>query len=144
MTRTLLVLAALALGPASAPAQTQEQFVGTWYAEMREESTIYDKPYDMRRELLHNRNDSTKTNTNRYYRGAELVAETVATYRWGVDNGVYWTVCQTVLANGQASICSTRNEYDIVSTSARELRYKSRRSGTVYSMIRVTEDFTLP
>ncbi len=139
-----LVLALLTLAPSPARAQSQADFVGTWYSETPGEGTFQGKAYDMRRELLHNRPDSTKTNTNRYYQGATLVGESTATYAWGVANGVYWTECRTVISGSQSSVCSTRNEYDIVSVSAREIRYTSRRSGTTYSMIRVSDDFQLP
>ena len=138
------ILLVVALSPALALAQNQADFVGTWYSETPGTGTINGSPYEMRRELLNNRNDSTKTNTNRYYHGNQTVAETVGTYSWGVADGVYWTECRTVLSNGAASTCSRRNEYDIISVNPREIRYKSRTSGTTYSMLRVADDFRLP
>ena len=125
-------------------AQSMSEFVGTWYSETKENAVVFGKPYDMRRELLNNRSDGTKTNTNRFYLAGEVVAEAVATYVWGVERDVYWTTCQTSIANGRASVCSTRNEYDIISVGSREIRYRSRTSGTTYSMIRVANDFRLP
>ena len=139
-----LVLLLILVRPVLAKAQTMSDFVGTWYSETKREGVVDGKPYDMRRELLQNRSDSTKTNTNRYYKGDTLVAEIVATYSWGVQDGLFWTECRTVLSEGQASLCSTRYEYDIVSINPRELRYTSRSSGTTYSSLRVKDDFRLP
>lgn len=140
----LVVLSSVVGRAQSGRAPRLSEFVGMWYSEIKGDGLVNGKPYDIRRELLNNRSDGTKTNTNRYYSAGTVVAEIVATYSWEVDNGVYWAVCQTVISNRQASTCSNRNEYDIISVGAREIRYKSRASGTTYSNLRVTDDFRLP
>jgi hypothetical protein len=143
--RALLVLLAVALvSPELARAQKTGDFVGTWYSETKEDKVFQGQAYDLRRELIVNRDDGTKVNTNRYYRNGVAVGETVATYTWGVDAGLYWTVCRTLIVGGQSSTCSTRNEYEIISVGPREVRYKSKTSGTTYSSIRVASDFRLP
>ena len=143
---TILLL--VTLSSVLAQAKGSSAFVGMWgmwYCETKENKLIDGKSYDIRRELLNNRSDGTKTNTFRYYSAGKVIAEKVVTYSWGVDNGVYWTVCQTVLpSNGQSYACSTREEYDVISVNAREMHYKSRRSGTTYSSRLVADNFRLP
>jgi hypothetical protein len=127
-----------------AAAEIPAAWVGSWYSETKEDKQYAGKNYDIRRELLVNRADGTKTNTFRYYAGTQMIAESTATYAWGVDNGVYWTVCRTVIRNNQAAACSTRAEYEVLSSTAREMRYRSRASGTTYSILRVNDNFKLP
>jgi len=139
-----LVFAAIALVAPPARSELPKAWVGSWYTEAKEDKEVAGEKYDIRRELLVNRGDGTKTNTFRYYNRGKLVREFVVTYRWGVDSRTYWTVCQTVLVSGEGTPCSTRFEYDVISVTDREIRYKSRQTGIEYSAIRVADDFKLP
>ena len=125
-------------------AQTPAAWVGTWYSETKEDSTYAGKKYDIRRQVAINRADGTKTNTFRFYAGSQVVGEDIITYSWGVDKGTYWTVCRTVIRNNKAESCSDRQEYDAVSATATETRYRSRSSGRTYTTLRVNDNFKLP
>ena len=140
----IFLLVLIALSPVHVRAQAPQAWIGSWYSETREDKLIDGKKYDIRRELLVNRGDGTKINTFRYYNGGQVVTEAVVTYVWGVDNNVFWTVCRTVLMNGEATACSVRFEYDVISTTVREIRYKSRQTAIEYSILRVADEFKLP
>jgi hypothetical protein len=133
------------LGP-GLPAQAagKKEMTGTWYAELKEAGQFNGKRYDIRRQLTTNRADGTKVVTFRYYAGAQLLGEVVTNYRWGAENDVYWTECQTTNSGGSFAPCAGRIEYDLVAASAYTLRYKSRQSGITYDLTRVREDFRLP
>jgi hypothetical protein len=119
---------------------------GQWYTEVRnDKNKIVDgRKYSIRRELLVNRADGTKTNIERYYAGRRLVYESVSTFRWGVSGNVYWSVCQTIVTNGKASTCSYRSEYDVIAATSKEFRYKSRNTGITYVSYRKPDGFRLP
>ncbi len=122
------------------------ELVGSWYSETTEDKdkVINGKPYTIRRELLVNRADGTKSNIQRFYSGATLVDESVTTYKWGVDGNLYWAECQTSLYMGAAESCSYRYEYDLISVSAQQIQYKSRTTGVIYVSRRVPDNFRLP
>ena len=146
------MLVVVALSSPLARAQSAADLVGTWYLESKESGSIGGIAYDIRRAILSNRSDGTKTNISRFYSDGKALAqadgkalaEVIETYSWGVDNGIYWTVCQTVMSSSRSITCSSRAEYEIVSVNARETRYKSKRTGTTYTLLRVADDFRLP
>jgi hypothetical protein len=128
-----------------ARAADRDAWVGVWYVEVKEDGDVYGKKYNIRRELIVNRADGSKVNTFRYYQSNRIVTEVITTYsRWGVDNGVYWTDCQAVLHDGAQRACSAHNEYAVVSVTPREIRYKSKQTGILYAIQRVTDSFRLP
>ncbi len=129
-----------------AQAASMPELVGSWYSETTEDKTkiVAGKPYTLRRELLVNRADATKSNIQRYYDGSQLVAEIVTTYKWGVQGNLYWAVCQTDIYNGAATPCSERYEYDLISVTPSQIRYRSRKSGITYTSRRVPDSFRLP
>jgi hypothetical protein len=139
-----VLFALIASTPLQAVADRPAAWVGAWFSETKENKDVGGDKYDVRRELLVNRADGTKTNTFRYYDNGRLVKEFVVTYEWGVDGKTYWSVCRTILVSGDTTPCSARFEYDIVAVSAREIRYKSRKTGIDYTAIRVADDFKLP
>ncbi|ODM75295.1 hypothetical protein A6452_37375 [Bradyrhizobium elkanii] len=114
---------------------------GKWYSE-----TTEDKLFDgtIRKDLAVSRADGTKTITARYYAGNQCVAERIATFRWGVDNNVYWTECKTLRKYGAALACPARLEYELISVTPNEFQYKSKKSGITYTNRRVSDDFDLP
>jgi hypothetical protein len=140
----ILTFASVALAAVSARAQVPQTWVGSWYSETKEDKEVAGEKYDMRRELLVNRGDGTKRNTFRYYLGGRLVKEFVVTYRWGVTDKTYWTVCQTILVAGEATPCDARFEYDVIAVTDKEVRYKSKQTGIEYSALRVADGFKLP
>jgi hypothetical protein len=91
------------------------ELVGNWYSEATDggNRTVDGKRYTMRRELLVNRGDGSKSNIERYYNGPTVVFEIVTMFKWGVNGGLYWTECQTNLFKGSAKPCSDRFEYDL-------------------------------
>jgi len=129
-----------------AQAASMPELVGSWYSETTEDKTkmVAGKPYTLRRELLVNRPDGTKSNIQRYYDGSQLVAEIITTYKWGVQGSLYWTVCQMDIYNGAATPCSERYEYDLISVTPDQIQYKSRKSGITYTSRRVPDNFRLP
>jgi hypothetical protein len=139
----LLLLTSLAK---TVQAANMAGLVGQWYTEVREDKNkvIDGRAYAVRRELLINRTDGTKTNIERYYSGNRLVYESVSTFRWGVTGNVYWSMCQTIVTNGKASSCSYRSEYDIIAATPGEFRYKSRNTGVTYVSYRKPDAFRLP
>ena len=143
----IVILSSLALPfDKAAQAANMSNLIGQRFTEVREDKNkvINGKSYMVRKELLINRADGTKTNIERYYAGSHRVSETIVTYKWGVENNVYWSVCQTVLENGTASACSYRSEYNIISAAPQEIRYKSRTTGVTYASRRVPDRFRLP
>ena len=127
-------------------AASMSELVGSWYSETTEDKNkvIDGKRFTIRKELVINRADGTKTNIQRYYSGTLLVFESVATYRWGVNNNLHWSVCQTVLYKGATKSCSERFEYDLISVSAQQYEYRSRGTGVIYVSRRVPDYFRLP
>ena len=127
-------------------AASMSDLVGSWYSETTEDKNkvVGGKRYTIRRELLINRADGTKSNIERFYSGSQLVDEAITTYKWGVDDNLYWSVCQTSIYRGAATPCSDRFEYDLISVTAQLFKYKSRRTGVTYESRRVPDDFHLP
>lgn len=117
---------------------------GKWYSESKEEKSFEGENYTIRKELAINRADGTKTIVFRHYAGDQCVAERTVAYRWGVNNNVYWTECQTVGINERALACSDRQEYELISVTPKEVQYKSRNNGVTYTNRRVSDDFSLP
>jgi hypothetical protein len=128
----------------SADAVEVSDLTGNWYTEAKDTTAIGDKRATLRRELLQNRADGSKTNTFRYYGDEGMLAEVVVTYQWGVNDDFFWTECKTRTINGATTECSERIEYDLISVTRRELKYKSLASGVTYSARRVANNYRLP
>jgi len=130
----------------SGQAASMSELVGNWFSETTEDKNkvVDGKPYTIRRELLINRADGTKSNIQRYYSGARLVTEVITTFKWGVNDNLYWAECQTVLYKGAATPCSDRYEYELISVSAQQIQYKSRKTGVTYVSRRVRDNYRLP
>ena len=105
---------------------------GKWYSE-----TTEDKLFDgtIRKDLAVSRADGTKTITARYYAGNQCVAERIATFRWGVDNNVYWTECKTLRKYGAALACPARMEYELISVTPNEFQYKSKKAASLTPIV---------
>jgi hypothetical protein len=121
-----------------------KEMVGAWHAEIRGDSSVEGRKYNIRRQIELNRADGTKIVTFRYYAGNKRIFEQIITFSWGAENDVYWAVCQSVASDGRVQSCSQRTEYDILSVDDQTLRYRSRSSGTTYNHKRVEDNFRLP
>ncbi len=140
---TLFALASASFAVAGEDPSTQ--LVGGWYGERIHSGEVQGKPFNHRRWLTTHRSDGTARDVFRYYLNDQLQVEYVEDYTWGVQDGVYWNVCQSQHHTGSATVpCAERSEYVIRSVTAREFRYYSKKSGIEYSMVRVPEDFQLP
>lgn len=114
---------------------------GKWYSETTEDKSFGGA---IRKDLAVNRADGTKTITFRYYAGDQCVAERIVTFKWGVDNNVYWTECQTLRRYGAALVCPGRLEYELISVTSNETQYRSKKDGIAYTNRRVSDDFDPP
>ena len=129
----------LLLAPCEGQAASREELTGLWYSHLNEEGTVDGVSYTFRCQVVNNRADGTKETRFRYYAGDQLVYELVASYRWGVENNVFWAECVTATARGRTNRCSGRFEYDVLSVTPRLFQYKSRQTGIIYEAIRVEE-----
>ena len=137
-----LVLTVACIG--SALAFSFDALVGQWFTELEEKSTYQGEPYTIRKQIEDNRADGTKTATFRFYDNCRYVGELVNVLDWGVDKGVYWTKCKSIIEGGQVFPCSIMSYYDLTEVTAKALRYTSRETGTAYVMTRVEADFKIP
>jgi hypothetical protein len=142
MVSTLLAFASASFAVAGEDAS--KQLVGSWYGERIHSGQIQGKPFNRRRWFTTHRSDGTGRDVYRYYQDDKMQAESIEDYRWGVQDDIYWNVCQSTGFTGSAMPCSERSEYIIRSVTSREFRYCSKKSKIEYSMVRVPEDFRLP
>ena len=141
--RASLLAALLALAPA-VHAEGKADLVGTWYGEILQGGMRGQVKYDAYRTLSHNRPDGTKTIVFRYYDAGKVVQQSNAVLLWGLEGGKYWTVCVEFVFEEMVAPCSGRQEYDVLSLTPEEMRYRSTGSGIEYKAIRVKDDFQLP
>ncbi|MGH8222580.1 MAG: hypothetical protein ACREQZ_06370 [Woeseiaceae bacterium] len=123
---------------------TSQMLVGSWYGERKHSGQFADKAFNHRRWLIVHRADGTAQDIQRYYLDDKIQGEFIEQYKWGVDNNVYWNVCQKKIRNGVDTSCSDRSEYQVLSVTSREFRYRSLKSHIEYSVVRVPTDFQLP
>lgn len=141
---TVAAVLLLVAGAAIAMAASFEDLVGRWAIEVRENETFNGEPYNIRRQIEHNRPDGTKSVTFRFYDDCRLVGELINHSRWGVRNGVHWVRCTSIEQGGQSVPCDRYHEYPITSVGPDKVTYFSRDRGTAYELVRVDDGYQLP
>jgi len=125
-------------------ADQSQMFVGRWYGERVESGQVAGKQFNHRRWLSVCQSDGTGRSVQRAYLDSTLQGEVIMDYRWGVESGIYWEICQSRVQNGKVLSCVDRREYEVQSITTREFRYRSKKNGIDYSVVRVPEAFRLP
>ena len=139
-----LFIACLCLPNVASVADTSQMLVGNWYGEKAQSGTFNGKPFNHRRWLVMHQSDGSARDIHRYYLDEKVQGEYIEDYGWGVTNNIYWNICRAKNTNGTVTSCSERSEYEILSVTSGEFRYRSLKSQTSYSAVRVPKEFRLP
>jgi hypothetical protein len=139
-----LLIACVCLPGTASGADASQMLVGNWYGERAHSGTFAGKPFNHRRWLVAHQSDGTARDIYRYYLDGKVQGEYTEDYGWGVTNNIYWNICRSKSTNGVVTSCSERSEYEIQSLTTGEFRYRSLKSQTSYSAVRVPKDFRLP
>jgi len=117
-TKLLLALILIGLG-ARVSTASDRRLVGIWHGEIAYAGQYGDLRYDKRHWLRIASPDGMGRTTYTYYSGSRFLAESVETFRWGLDGNTYWEQCISIHDDRGVHDCSTAPRNKLISSSTR-------------------------